>query len=196
MSDEENTQPAPELTQPQPSPEATAGDAEPISNTPVENSGPVPVDSTSSGQVSPSDSAEATPDEAEAPPSPEEVVPLSDDAKALTDKNNDILAPPPPPPPPPPETTVVQVNKQKELWKNFLAKVAFGKRKKLDKILSLFIKKQNGSTSSPQVTNDEVEKLLHVSDATATRYLDILEKEGKIKQIGKTGRNVRYSKIP
>ena len=46
-----------------------------------------------------------------------------------------------------------------------------------------------------KITNDEVEKLLHVSDATATRYLSALEKEGKIKQVGKTGKAVVYSKI-
>jgi len=42
---------------------------------------------------------------------------------------------------------------------------------------------------------DEVEKLLHVSDATATRYLEQLEKEGKVKQNGRTGAGVLYSKI-
>ena len=62
------------------------------------------------------------------------------------------------------------------------------KRKKLDSILTMFAKQKN-------ITNDEVEKLLHVSDATATRYLSILEKEGKIKQNGKTGHMVSYSKI-
>lgn len=44
------------------------------------------------------------------------------------------------------------------------------------------------------LTNNDVEKFLAVSDATATRYLDELEKEGKIKQIGKTGRFVTYIK--
>ena len=66
--------------------------------------------------------------------------------------------------------------------------IQFRKRKKLDKITAMFLKKT-------EVTNDEVEKLLHVSDATATRYLSILEKEGKIKQVGKTGKEVSYSKI-
>ena len=70
------------------------------------------------------------------------------------------------------------------------------KHKKLEKILEfLEAKAQNGSTGSPQVTNDEVEKLLHVSDATATRYLSALEKEGKIQQVGKTGRAVEYTRI-
>jgi len=62
------------------------------------------------------------------------------------------------------------------------------KRKQIDAILDLFAKQAN-------LTNDEVEKLLHVSDATATRYLETLEKEGKIKQVGKTGKGVKYEKI-
>src|SRR3989344_1439566 len=59
--------------------------------------------------------------------------------------------------------------------------IQFRKRKKLDRIMSLFLQKS-------KITNDEVEKFLHVSDATATRYLSILEKENKIKQVGKTGK--------
>ena len=66
--------------------------------------------------------------------------------------------------------------------------IQFRKRKKLDRVMSLFLQKS-------KITNDEVEKFLHVSDATATRYLSILEKEGKIKQNGKTGKGVSYSRI-
>lgn len=62
------------------------------------------------------------------------------------------------------------------------------KRVKLDRIMTLFAKR-------PNITNDEVEKFLHVSDATATRYLEILEKENKIKQSRKTGKGVTYTKI-
>lgn len=43
-----------------------------------------------------------------------------------------------------------------------------------------------------KITNNDVEKLLGVSDATATRYLDELEKQGKVRQVGKTGRSVYY----
>jgi len=43
--------------------------------------------------------------------------------------------------------------------------------------------------------NADVESLLSVSDATATRYLDELEKEDKIKQVGKTGKHVHYEKV-
>ena len=45
-----------------------------------------------------------------------------------------------------------------------------------------------------KITNNEVEKLLGVSDSTVGRYLDELEEEGKIKQIGKTGHTVYYIK--
>ena len=66
--------------------------------------------------------------------------------------------------------------------------IQFRKRRKLEKIMGMFLKQAS-------ITNDEVEKLLHVSDATATRYLEQLEKEGKIKQSGKTGQSVSYSRI-
>jgi hypothetical protein len=77
---------------------------------------------------------------------------------------------------------------QRDLWRKFLDKVQIGKKKKLEKIMALFLEKS-------KITNDEVEKLLHVSDATATRYLSQLEKEGKIQQSGKTGKGVSYSRI-
>lgn len=48
-------------------------------------------------------------------------------------------------------------------------------------------------TQTP-LTNNHIEQLLGISDATATRYLDELEKEGKVRQVGKTGRHVYYEK--
>jgi hypothetical protein len=66
--------------------------------------------------------------------------------------------------------------------------IQFRKRKKLDKVMTMFLKKS-------KITNDEVEKFLHVSDATAERYLNTLEKENKIKQVGKTGHAVTYLKM-
>jgi hypothetical protein len=66
--------------------------------------------------------------------------------------------------------------------------IQFRKRKKLDKIMTLFLK-------YPKITNDEVEKLLHVSDATAARLLAQLVKENKIRKVGKTGHYVAYEKI-
>lgn len=46
-----------------------------------------------------------------------------------------------------------------------------------------------------RLTNDEVERLLGVSDATAERYLDELEKNGVVRQVGATGKHTYYEKI-
>lgn len=62
------------------------------------------------------------------------------------------------------------------------------KEENLEKIRGLF-------DGGGRVANGDVEKLLGVSDATATRYLDELEKEGFIRQVGKTGQHVYYEKI-
>lgn len=43
-----------------------------------------------------------------------------------------------------------------------------------------------------EVANNEIEALLGVSDATAERYLNELEKEGRFVQIGKIGYQVKY----
>jgi len=42
------------------------------------------------------------------------------------------------------------------------------------------------------ISNHEVQALLGVSDATATRYLEELEQRGKLSQVGKTGSHVHY----
>jgi predicted HTH transcriptional regulator len=79
-------------------------------------------------------------------------------------------------------------NSIRELLAKAKNAIQFRKRKKLDRVMILFLK-------HTKITNDEVEKFLHVSDATATRYLSQLEKENKIKQVGKTGHAVSYSRI-
>jgi predicted HTH transcriptional regulator len=68
------------------------------------------------------------------------------------------------------------------------AKIQERKRKKLDKIMTLF-------EAKPQITNKNIQKLLRISSATAVRYLDILERENRIKQVGNTGKSVFYTKI-
>ncbi len=60
------------------------------------------------------------------------------------------------------------------------------KVKNKKQILQLLKKKR-------KIKNDDVERLLKVSDATATRYLNELEKEKKIVQHGETGRSVFYT---
>lgn len=44
-----------------------------------------------------------------------------------------------------------------------------------------------------KIQNNDVEKLVVVSNATAERYLNELEKEGKIIQHGEIGQNVFYT---
>ena len=45
-----------------------------------------------------------------------------------------------------------------------------------------------------EIANKDVERETGVSDATATRYLDELEKEGVLEQIGRIGTGVYYKK--
>lgn len=49
--------------------------------------------------------------------------------------------------------------------------------KRVYKIMDMFKRRKN-------IKNDDVEKFLHVSDDTATKYLNILVKEGKVKREG------------
>jgi hypothetical protein len=68
-----------------------------------------------------------------------------------------------------------------------LASIQFRKKAKLEKVLKL-------ATEKHSITNDQVEKLLRVSDATATRYLAQLVKEGRLKRTGPDG-NARYEPV-
>ena len=83
---------------------------------------------------------------------------------------------------------LVKISLARELLIKARNMIQTRKRKKLDKVMTMFAKQT-------KISNDEVEKFLHVSDATAERYLNILEKENKIKQTGKTGHSVFYIKI-
>jgi len=65
----------------------------------------------------------------------------------------------------------------RQLWQRFLESLKERKTKRLEKILQ--IAREKG-----EITNDDVEKLLRVSDKTATRYLNELVREGKLKRLG------------
>ncbi len=58
------------------------------------------------------------------------------------------------------------------------------------KVLAMF----DPSTGSgqAQITNDDVQRALGVSDTTAADYLSALEAQGKIRQVGGTGHAVHY----
>ena len=61
------------------------------------------------------------------------------------------------------------------------------KQANLERIMELLMDKG-------EVSNADVRQALGISDATATRYFDELEKEGKVRQVGKTGRHVHYER--
>jgi len=122
---------------------------------------------------------------------PAEIQPLEtapEPATAQMAGNEPLSSQPEPIEPEPIPVIVPNKNKILELLNKAKLAIQSRKRKKLDKIMILFLKKS-------KITNDEVEKFLHVSDATATRYLSQLEKENRIKQVGKTGKAVMYQKI-
>ena len=64
------------------------------------------------------------------------------------------------------------------------------------KILDSLKRKSFGTAQDENacVFNADIQKLLNISDATAERYLDELEKEGKLKQVQEVGRGVYYQK--
>jgi predicted HTH transcriptional regulator len=77
----------------------------------------------------------------------------------------------------PPTTPTPQPPLLRQLWQKALEKIKERKSKRLEKILQLASKKG-------EITNDDVEKLLHVSDRAASRYLNELVKQGRLKRIG------------
>lgn len=75
----------------------------------------------------------------------------------------------------------------------------FGSKKKKCLIFGQSKKKQENKEKileflreNEKITNNDVEKLCGVLHATAKRYLDELEKSGKLTQHGKIGQNVFY----
>lgn len=78
----------------------------------------------------------------------------------------------------------------------------FGGRKKESLIFGQVKRKRENKEKilkflreNEKITNNDVEKMAGVSDSTAERYLNELEKEGKIRQIGATGQGVFYRLI-
>lgn len=86
----------------------------------------------------------------------------------------DAATTPQPTQPVPPTPTVVSLLLQKARQAIHLRR-----QKKLEKIMKI-------ARTKGKITNDDVEKLLHVSDATATRFLQKLINEGKLRRVGKT----------
>jgi len=138
-------------------------------------------------------SQETSSPEAPSAPAEEAPAPETDHPSSPTGQlgGNDPLPPEPDPIQPPSAAAPVPtgiLHAARDLLLKARVTMQDRKRKKRDKILQA-LKTKN------KITNDEVEKLLHVSDATAARYLSALVKENKIRQVGKTGTGVAYTKI-
>jgi predicted HTH transcriptional regulator len=77
----------------------------------------------------------------------------------------------------PPAAPTPQPPLLRQLWQKALEKIRERKSKRLEKILQL-------AKGKGEITNDDVEKLLHVSDRAASRYLNELVRQGRLKRIG------------
>lgn len=70
-----------------------------------------------------------------------------------------------------------------------MCNITFGRsekrQKNLDKIITLF-------NIDKELTNTKIRKALGVSSRTAVRYMDELEEEGRVIQVGKTGLLTSY----
>ncbi|MBU1046449.1 hypothetical protein KKH36_01555 [Patescibacteria group bacterium] len=77
--------------------------------------------------------------------------------------------------------------------KNILSKQAEAKIENKQKILEFLKNNENLPAGEAGITNNNVEELCSVSNATAERYLDELEREEKLVQHGKIGTGVFYT---
>jgi len=132
------------------------------------------------------------PEPAPEPATPPQEAPPAETQTAQVPVNEPLPLEPEPiptaPAAPDPASAPVPTHASRDLLVKARATIQDRKRKKLERILQAL-------NTKGKITNDEVEKLLHVSDATATRYLSALEKEGKIQQVGRTGKAVEYTRI-
>lgn len=67
---------------------------------------------------------------------------------------------------------------------NYALEQSVAKGKNKQKILELLGKES--------LSNEQIREVLRISERSVVRYMDELEKEGKVKQTGTTGRSVRY----
>ncbi|MCX6717909.1 MAG: helix-turn-helix domain-containing protein [Candidatus Taylorbacteria bacterium] len=81
------------------------------------------------------------------------------------------------------------LNETRVKQKSLIEKQAEEKKLNLEAILGLM------ESGNQPLTNNYVEQMLGISDATAERYLQELENEGLVRQVGNTGKDVFYEKV-
>jgi hypothetical protein len=82
---------------------------------------------------------------------------------------------------------VANMKRARELLVKARAVLSSKRKKKIEKIMTLFIKKS-------KIVNKDVRELLTTTEHTATDYLNVLVKDGKIKKEGKSS-HAYYTKI-
>lgn len=85
-------------------------------------------------------------------------------------------------------------NNRKKVMPELVQRQAKEKEENKQKILKFLSVRQAQDGEGARIVNNDVEKLLGVSNATAERYLAELEKEGVLKQVGDIGQGVYYIK--
>ncbi|MCR4279715.1 MAG: winged helix-turn-helix transcriptional regulator [Candidatus Zambryskibacteria bacterium] len=163
--------PEPQITEPA----QTAQPVEPLNPEPTAEPQPIP-EPTPEPSIAPVEPVSA-PDPVQPPQASSEPIP----GLTPTPEPTPILQPQNSTPP------AIQTSLARELLVRAREMIQFRKRKKLEKIMSLFLKKQ-------AITNDDIQKLLYISDATATRYFKQLETKGRIRRQGVPG-HASYSRI-
>ena len=182
--------------------------SEPVAETPAQATEPVPtlVESGSS-QPNGSTPTDLPPEAPESPTSDVPPIPVESQNGGVNEPESKPVEPPKEPQieavstssvqsvsAPAPQTSVTsqpqslaqqdQVGLIRSLLIKAQAKIQFNKQKKLDRII-LFAQKKK------IITNDDVQKLLYVSDATATRYLVKLVQQGHLARAGNP-RDAKY----
>ncbi len=129
--------------------------------------------------IAPASVAEPAEQGSEATVPSEAVAPAPEESTAPTgsDAGSGAVEPPAPSTAPVSSLSVSAPNIIQTLLVKANATLRSCKQAKLDKVLTFAIAKK-------KISNDEVQALLRVSDKTATRYLDQLLAEGKLKRTG------------
>lgn len=66
------------------------------------------------------------------------------------------------------------------------------KRENKEKILALLREPLDSARGKRELSNSDIREALGISDRSVIRYMDELEKEGRVEQKGDTGRGVTY----
>jgi hypothetical protein len=192
MDDDQNTPSEPIAETPAPAPELAPTPVEPESSqpngstptdlpseapeSPISAPDPIPVESQNGGVNQPeSDTVEPSNEPSDSEPVQSQSAPAPASAPAAQAP----LAPQPQSPAQQDQTGFIRA-----LLAKANAKIQSNKQKKLDKIILL-------AQNKKVIANEDVQRLLRVSDATATRYLVKLVQQGRLSRVGNP-RDAKY----